>query len=182
MRVTPQAEVLADTGDLGAEIACMAGRCRATNLDPRSFAGIMGAAMALHAPPWYERTDAFRTDTELISDLLDIDFELWRRQNAYIQLRSAIVRRRASAVVRHRMAADAGHYPDMGHWADIIADCDTALDVLRGLPRRLRAARAALMRAPGELGETYQAVYDLLRQGRVMPRDGHFLTGEEIPC
>lgn len=184
MSWTARAEVMADAHDIGDDIALMAGRCRFTGLDPRSFAPIMGAAMALGSRPWHVMESPYDSDEELIGDILEADTRVWRRANAYIRLRSSIVQTRAHAVAMFANAAcqDPPNTMDMEFWAAIRNDCDTALEVLAGLPRRLRAARNNLGRAPAELGETYQAVYDLLAQGRVMPHEGRWLTGEEIPC
>lgn len=144
----------------------------------------MGAAMALGSRPWLVMEAPYRSDEELIGDLLEFNSLLWQRQNAYIRLRSAIIESRAYAIAMYNHAAsqDPPLTMDMDYWAAFRIDCNTALEVLSGLPRRLRAARTNLNRAPGELGDTYQAVYDLLSQGRVMPYDGRFLTGEEISC
>lgn len=179
-----QAEVLADTSETGADIALIAGRCRATGLDPKSFAPIMGAAMALGSRPWHIMECRYGSDEELIGDLLDMDARLFRRQDAYIKMRSAIVRTRAHAIAMFNDAANQNPplAMDMDHWAGSIAACDAALDVLAPLPARLRLARAGLGRAPAELGETYEAVYRLLSQGHVMPHDGRWVTGEEAPC
>lgn len=181
---TAQAETLADVQELGDDIALMAGRCRATGLDVRAFAPIMGAAMALGSRPWRVMEHAYASDQELIAELLEHELAIRRRESGYIKLRSNIVKARAWAVASFT-TAQRKHPPDqaaMEHWAAVAADCNTALDVLAPLPGKLRAARAALNRAPGELGETYQQVYDLLAQGRVMPHEGRWLTGEETQC
>lgn len=181
---TAQAETLSHVQPIGDDIALMAGRCRATGLDVRSFAPIMGAAMALGSRPWHVMEYAYASDQELIGDLWEFEARIRRRQNSYVQLRSQILNARAYAVAMYNDAANQ-HPPkqlDMEHWALVIADCDTALDVLAPLARKLRTARARLTRAPAELGDTYQQVYDLLAQGRVMPHEGRFITGEETPC
>jgi hypothetical protein len=181
---TAQAEVLADTADIGEDVALIAGRCRATGLDPRSFAPIMGAAMALGSRPWHIMDSPYSTDEELISDVLDAIQTVWDRQGAYIRLRSTIARTRAHAMAMHADAASRTppSEMDMAYWASIASDCDTALEALASLPTHLRAARANLSRAPAELGETYQQVYDLLEQGRVMPHDGRWISGEDAPA
>lgn len=179
-----QAEMLADTHDIGDDIALMAGRCRATGLDPRSFAPIMGAAMALHSRPWHIMDSPYDSDEELIGELYDRILDVWERQAAYIRLRSGIVGALRHAIAKFTAAANERppNEAAMTRWAAVRADCEAALDVLSTLPRRLHVARASLTRAPAELGDTYQAVYDLLAQGRVMPMDGRWLTGEEAPC
>ena len=184
MSWTAQAEVLAETEEMGDDIALMAGRCRVTGLDPRSFAPIMGAAMALGSRPWHVMESPYDSDEELIGDVLEHDTAVWRRQNAYLKLRSAIVQSRAYAIAMYNHAAsqDPPVTMDMDYYQAVRIDCDTALEVLAPLPQRLRTARSRLMSAPAELGETYQAVYALLAEGRVMPYDGRWIAGEEIPC
>lgn len=181
---TARAEVLAVTRSIGDDIALMAGRCRATGLDPQSFAPIMGAAMALGSHPWHLMECPYTRDEELIGDLLDIGDRLMRRQNGYLRLRSSIVAARGHAVAMYNQAAsqDPPNTMDMGYWATVRIDCETALDVLTGLPSKLRAARAKVESAPAQLGETYEAVYALLSQGHVMPHDGRWMTGEESSC
>ncbi|MFI6595027.1 hypothetical protein ACIBHX_02195 [Nonomuraea sp. NPDC050536] len=184
MSWTAQAEVLADTTELGADIALMAGRCRATGLDPRSFAPIMGAAMALGSRPWHVMDSPYGSDQELISDLLDKIDDLYGRFMTYIKLRSAITRAWAWANASFATAAcqKPPNQAAMEHWARVRGDCEAALETLHSLPRKVTSARTSLTMAPAEMGETYQAVYDLLSQGRVMPHDGRWLTGEELPC
>ena len=53
-----------------------------------------------------------------------------------------------------------------------------ALDVLGPLVARLRHALARIRAVPPDLGETYEAVYRLLRRGGAMPYGGDWLTGQ----
>ena len=183
MSWTSQAETLADTEELGGDVALMAGRCRATGLDPRAFAPIMGAAMALGARPSAIMDYAYSSDQELIEELLEHASAIYQRELDTIRLwsQAAAARQWAIASYTTAQALNPPDYEAMRRWRAVWADCDAALEVLTNIPRRLRAARTRLTMAPAELGDTYQAVYDTLAQDRVMPYDGRWLTGEVIP-
>ena len=176
MSWTGQAEVLADTSELAVEAHAMAGHCRATGLDPRSFHGIIGAAIALGAYPVNATGIPWASDKDLIiaiCDLLDLIADRWRDHQRLVY---AVANRRAWARACYQGAPDD---PGAGFYLNVIADCNTALETLEPLPGRLRAATARLNAAPEQLGETYAAVYRLLAAGRRMPVDGRWITGED---
>lgn len=176
MSWTGQAEVLADTQELGNEAGIMAGRCQATGLDPRSFRGIIGASLALGSGPAHSLGVRWASDRELITaicDLLDLIADRW---TAYRALLVAAANARAFA---RALLAGAPDDLGAGYQRAVIADCTTALDILGSLAARLRAASSRLNAAPHELGETYAAVYALIAQGRRMPHNGRWITGEE---
>lgn len=176
MSWTSRAEVLADTSELAAEAHAMAGSCRATGLDPRSFHGVIGAAVALGAYPINATGLPWQCDKDLIiaiCDLLDVIADRWR---SYVRLRHAIAVTRARARA-HLAATD--NERDVAVLRRVVIDCNTALETLEPLPSRLRAASKRLNDAPEQLGETYAAVYRLLAAGRRMPVDGRWITGEE---
>lgn len=123
---------------------------------------------------------AYLRDQELIEDLLDHTAVVYQRELDCIRLLSqaAAARRWAIASYTTAQSLNPPDYAAMRHWRAVWADCDAALEVLAHLPGRLRAARSRLTMAPAQLGDTYQAVYDTLAQGRVMPYNGRWLTGE----
>lgn len=179
MSWTGRAEVLADTQELGDEAGLIAGRCQATGLDPRSFRSIIGAALALGSGPQNSLGSRWETDRELITgicDLLDLIADRW---TAYRRLLIAAANARAFA-----RACLAGAPDDLGagYHRAVIADCTTALETLEYLARRLNAASRRLNAAPHQLGATYAAVYDLIAQGRQMPHNGRWITGEDPSC
>ncbi len=55
--------------------------------------------------------------------------------------------------------------------------CEAAIDILDPLITRLRHALARLRAVPSDLGETYESVYTLIRQGGVMPYEGRWIEG-----
>ena len=55
--------------------------------------------------------------------------------------------------------------------------CEEAVEVTAGLVKRLRWALARLRAVPADLGETYEAVYNLIRRGGALPHDGRWVTG-----
>jgi hypothetical protein len=176
-----QAEVLADTIELGQEGAMMCGRCRATGLDVRSFAPLIGATLALGARPlagagWTRYLD----DRRLIDDLLELADDVSSRCNATTGLIKTVVGTRAHAAAMYADAATASppRDMDMAYWAAVMGDCDAAAEILGVLLPRLRMAYQRLVSTPEQLGETYAAVYRLLSAGRVMPLDGRWITGE----
>lgn len=177
MSWTSRAEVLADTSELAADATAMAGSCRAAGLDPRSFHGIIGAAVALGAYPINATGIPWASDKDLIiaiCDLLDLIADKWR---AYQRLRYAVANRRAWARACYQGAPDD---PGAGFYLKVVADCNTALETLESLPGRLRAASARLNAAPEQIGETYAAVYQLIAAGRRMPVNGRWITGEDL--
>jgi len=58
--------------------------------------------------------------------------------------------------------------------------CEAAIDVLDPLITRLRHALARLRAVPSDLGETYESVYTLIRQGGVMPYEGRWIEGAPV--
>ncbi|WP_431897963.1 hypothetical protein [Nonomuraea sp. bgisy101] len=178
---TAQAEVLADTTDLGADAAMMCGRGRATGLDPVSIRSLIGATLALGVCPLRgEGWTPYRTDRDLVEDLVELSVAV----NDYGRRVEQLVRRVAArrfTLIRYLSESEEDH-PQRPEWRRELVDCNTALAVLRPLPRRLAVVSAKLTACPVQLGETYAAVYALVAAGRVMPYRGRWLTGEEVPC
>jgi hypothetical protein len=57
--------------------------------------------------------------------------------------------------------------------------CEDAADILAPLIAALRHALARAGAVPSDLGETYEAVYTLIRRGGRMPLAGRWLTGDD---
>ena len=176
MSWTARAEVLADTSELGHEAASIVGRCRATGLDSRSFRSVISATLVLGAHPMAAGGDRWGNDRELVTAILDLLDEVSARWDNYIKLRAAAANQRALARFR---AVNADTDDVKAHWRRVAVDCTTALDVLGELRPRLSTAASRLSAAPHQLGSTYAAVYALIAQGRVMPHNGWWITGEE---
>jgi len=62
------------------------------------------------------------------------------------------------------------------------AICEDITNALPGLQRRLAHARTRLQAVPADLGDTYQAVYQLIRRGGVLPYQGRWVTGTTPPA
>jgi hypothetical protein len=67
---------------------------------------------------------------------------------------------------------------------EAIRECETRISIseetiriLTDLVRRLRWALTRLRAVPADLGETYESVYNLIRHGGALPRDGRWITG-----
>ncbi|MFI6510165.1 hypothetical protein ACIBCT_21380 [Streptosporangium sp. NPDC050855] len=174
---TARAEVLADTSGLGVEAAAIVGRCRATGLDSQSFRRVISATLILGAHPMAAGGDPWGNDRELVCAILDLLDDVAARWDAYIKLRTVAANRRAVARTR---AVNADADDVKARWRRIAVDCTTALDILGELRPRLSAAALRLSAAPHQLGDTYAAVYALIAQGRTMPHNGRWITGEEI--
>ncbi|WP_068925063.1 hypothetical protein [Planobispora rosea] len=184
MSLTAQAEALTDTEDLGQDGAMMCGRCRATGIDVRSFAPLIGATIALGVRPlagagWTPYPD----DRRLIDDLIDLADQVATHANAAGRLigTAQATRAHAAAMFADAACADPPREMDMAYWASVMGDCDAAAEILWPLLHRLRAVYQRLMAAPEHLGETYAAVYRLVTAGRVLPYDGRWITGAEVP-
>ncbi len=86
-------------------------------------------------------------------------------------------RRRAAAIE----AAEAAIEEADAH----LAECETRVEICEEIGRamdtlaqRLRIALARIRAVPGDLGETYEAVYRLIRRGGRLPHEGRWITGE----
>ncbi len=176
MSWTGQAQVLADTSELARQAESMAGRCRGTGLAPRSFTGVIGAAVALGSYPVNARGLRYATDRELITALCDLLDDIADKWQEYVQLRYAAASARARA---RAVLAGTSNERDIATLQAIVIDCTTALETLESLPGRLRNASRRLNEVPEQLGETYAAVYALVAQGRRMPLNGRWITGED---
>jgi hypothetical protein len=197
---------LADTGDLAEEVTAILGGARAARLDPDALPGLAGAALALGAASLqvYRAEDPrYADDSDLLADIADAEDGIAGHlaaaarleagahaaaedaesdlHHARVALATAMAmstgrpctgchaaRAAAVAVARARIGACTER-------ADLAGD---ALGILGPLAARLRRALALVRAVPADLGETYQAVYELRHRGGVMPADGDWLTGQ----
>ncbi|HEY9441011.1 MAG TPA: hypothetical protein VIS29_20680 [Streptomyces sp.] len=175
---TSVARALADTSDPGHTAALIASRCQGSGLDPRGYAGMYGAALTL-GQPLLPAGAGWCSDRDLVDAIADLQDTLAARQ---ARLRIAQAETRAALARAQRQAARDRHlFGQVGAETRIVlADCRTALEVLGEAAGRLRHAVSRIGAVPGELGEVYEAVYRLVRAGRVLPHNGRWLTGEEV--
>jgi len=204
--LTARAAAMADLDDLAEEATRLLGGARAARLDPDALTSLAGAAMALGAESlavYQAARDAHGSDTELLEEVAEVEDgtaaalheaqEL--RQEARRELADArTAKHRAQAALaaarmmpavsdRQRAARDAAITRAQQQVDEALARIDVAeeaLEVLGPLTGQLRRALALLQRVPEELGETYEAIYDHIRAGRVMPKDGDFLKGGRV--
>lgn len=59
-----------------------------------------------------------------------------------------------------------------------IAICEGVRHAMRTLRVNLQSALARIRAVPGDLGETYESVYRLIRRGGRLPYEGRWITGE----
>jgi hypothetical protein len=178
---TAQAETLEDTSGLGSDAAMMCGQARATGLDPNSIRSLIGASLALGC--WPQRGDGwtpYPSDTDLVEALFDLQDAVYRWWKGVERLTRAVARRRARLI--QCLSESEPDHPQRPEWHWELVDCNTALEILTDVPARLNAAINKLAAVPIELGDTYAAVYTLVAAGRVMPHNGRWITGEEVPC
>ncbi|WP_182875637.1 hypothetical protein [Microbispora sp. H10670] len=159
-----QAVELADTEEIAAAAAGMVGSCRATGLDVSGYRGLMGCALTLGMQPAHHG-EAWRTDRALVNAVVDLEDDMRHR---LFRIRS----------YRDQLDALLETIPDTEENTHVIADIMAALEILASAEQRLGYAAGRLARVPGELGETYAAVYTLIRQGRALPYDGRWITGQ----
>jgi len=205
-RLLARAHTLADTEDLAEEVTAILGGGRAARLDPDALPGLAGAALALGADSltvYRAEESRFADDGEFAAAVEEADDATTGRAAAAARLAAEA----AAALDAAREALDAGHAElddarampvyrpcdgchaardgavaaAQAHIADAeerVAYAQEAATALERLAARLRCALACLRRVMGDLAHTYETVYELRRRGRVMPKDGDWLTGE----
>jgi hypothetical protein len=205
-RLLARAHALADTEDLAEEVTAILGGGRAARLDPDVLPGLAGAALALGADSltvYRAEAARFADDGEFAAAVEEADDAITGRAGAAARLAAEA----AAALDAARDALDAAHaelddarampaddpcdgcHDDraaaiaaaQAHIADAkerVACAQEAAAALGRLAARLRGALACLRRVMGDLAETYETVYELRRRGRVMPKDGDWLTGD----
>ena len=147
--------------------------------DERAFLGHIASieddlAERLHAISWVGNQavvalDRAETDLEIAVDDLDA-------------ARAMPVDEPCTGCHGHRDAAVAKAERAIAGAQKRISICERVI-ALRGMvTRRLRDALARLRAVPSDLGETYESVYNLIRRGGRMPREGRWITGEEVPA
>ncbi|OPG10574.1 hypothetical protein [Microbispora sp. GKU 823] len=181
MSWTSHAEVAADTSELGSLGRDLCGRCRATGLHPNAYAPLTGATLALGVWPLTGGGHGyapFASDRELVDQLLDFGIAILGQYDRVVTLVRMAALRQAELLA---WIASATKGDPVEAWQAELVDCTTALEVLAGVPRRLRAAAGRVAATPAALGETYVEVYRLVAAGRVLPYNGRWLTGEMAP-
>ena len=185
-----RARGLADLGELAEGVTAILGGARRAGLDPDALGGLIGAAAALGAPgitvyaagkgPGTRHAD----EREFLGALADAEDDIAERLKAagrlHDQAVTALDALEAARAMRAGEPCDGCH----GRKAAAIAEaearvrlCEDAIEILVPLEARLRHALARIRAVPGDLGETYESVYSLIRRGGVMPYEGRWIEG-----
>jgi hypothetical protein len=162
------------------------GRSRSTGLDPAAYAGLIGAAFALGGTGGRIEALAalrlirpftrWRNDGELLDFILEIELIIRARLGILTAMAAQFEADRAHALelMEHASSYQRGRL--------ILRDCNAALAILQPAIDRLRYALSRVAAVPTDLGERYEAAYNTLQRGHVLPHDGRFITGEDLPA
>lgn len=205
--VLARARTLDDTEDLEEEVTGALGSARAARIDPDALRSLAQTALALGAGSLgvYRATgQPFATDTDMAEAVDDAEAMIADRAAAAAaeleQAESQLAEAREALDEAQDELADAEAMPvqrpcDGCHEdrADAINAAREAIagarervdvaraatDVLTALAERLARALRLIRRALPEVGEVYEPVYEHVDAGRLMPKDGDWLTGRE---
>jgi hypothetical protein len=202
-----RARELDDTDDLEEEVTDVLGSARAARLDPGATRSLAWCALVLGAESLdvYRATgDAFPADSDMaeatddaeaaiadraavVADELDgAESELADGREAMADAREDLADAKAMPTHRpcdgchgERRDAIAGGREAIAEARDWIDAAEAAIDVLTEVGRRLRRALKLIRRVLPEVGETYEQVYEHVDAGRVLPKDGDWITGDD---
>jgi hypothetical protein len=175
-RLLAGAHDLADLEELADDAVRILGRGRAAGLDPAATGGLVTAATALGASPGDVFSAgrlhrAYPSDREFLEELSLAEEDIGDRAAAVSRQQELVT------IALDAALADVGI---KGRDAEArIELCEEAAGILDALAPRLRLALARVRAVPADLGETYEAAYDLVRRGGVLPRRGRWITGED---
>jgi len=204
-RLLARARALDDAEDLAEESTGILGGGRSARIDPDALRGLAQAALSLAANSltvYRAQGAAYSTDSDFTDAVAEAEVELTVQVAAMARLteeagaalddaednledvRADLARAQAMPVSRPcdgchpaREAAIAAARVAIADASDRAGYARDAIGVLGGASGRLRIALRWIRRVPGDLGDTYEAVYDHVRAGRVMPCSGDFLAG-----
>lgn len=177
------AERLTNTEDLAHQLAETAGRCQATGLDVDVYRCLIVATVTLGQRP--KRGPTWANDADLLTVVEDITTAV-QLQAAEVGRFGAQVEQAQSAAKEELAAAQALRAAGNERQAAAarsriaaaqrtIADCMEALELLVDAAQRLAFVLAKLLAVPDELGDTYEAAYETVHRGHLLPHDGRFL-------
>lgn len=180
---TEVAESLAATGMIRDIIGWTINRCRATGLDEQSFTALHDVGNALSdtfkvrgrsRSPW--RSDRayvnhlVEVEVLLVARLANIDLrlEIWEQEAAEAQDMLAILPYTLSTLAQRT------------YWQAVLESAVQALGIAEEARDKVWTALCCLRDLYDQLEDTYQAAYDLVRSGRVLPHNGRWITGEPL--
>jgi hypothetical protein len=202
-----RAHGLADTDDLAEEVTGILGGARAARVDPDALPGLTAAALILGADSVavYRAEDPrYADDSEFAAGVADADDEISNQLAAVRRLagqiedaaqaaaedlraaRAALTAARAMATSvpcngchRARDAAITAAQAAIADAEERAAICETAATVARRAAAQLAVALTRIRRVPDDYGDTYEPVIGHRQAGRLLPKDGDWLTGAE---
>ena len=179
-----RAEYLTDTEDTGDTLAVIAGRCQTTGLDSDVYRPVIVATVTLGQRP--KRGPAWANDVEMVEAVEEVTDQV-RTRVQEIRRETAVTRtdlEAAEAELAGARQAEARARDDNERAAarsaaararNTIADCQAALELLTDGDQRLTYVMSRLLAVPDELGDVYEAAYQTVCRGHVLPHDGRFL-------
>ena len=192
-----RARVLADLSDLAEDVVRILGGARGAGLDPAALGGLVGAAYALGANPIAVytagrriRRGGYPTEREFVADLAAAEDDTADRLRAVSRLQADTVAAMDAALEALEEAKampvrepckgchDARDAAIAAAEARITV-CERVAAITDPLAARLAHALRRLRAVPADLGEVYESVYRLVRQGGVMPFAGRWISGED---
>jgi hypothetical protein len=201
-----RAEDLADTDDLAETVTGILGRARGNRLDPDALTAVTGAALALGADSvtvYRAEGKPYDFDTDYAEAIDDAEDEIADQLAAVTEARDeaedartaahdALDEARDDLAEARDMPVDrpcTGCHDDRREAIDeakeAIVDArerigyaEAAIAELDDAAEKLERALTCIRRALPDLGEVYEPVYEHVDAGRVMPKDGDFITGE----
>jgi hypothetical protein len=204
-----RARELDDTEDLEEEVTDALGSGRAARLDPDALTSLAQCALVLGADRLtvYRATgDAFPTDSDMAEAVDDAEAaiadraavvageldgaesELADAREAMADARAELADARAMPVSRpcdgchaERRAAIADAHEAIADARERIGYAKAAIAVLADVGKRLARALKLIRRVLPEVGEVYEQVLDHLDAGRVLPKDGDWIGGDDGP-
>ena len=194
MSRTAHAEELAEDGRLiGQDAARLNAAAWAAGVAPEATHGIVGAALGLGAPQTalFARSKPLEHDKAMLEAAGDLEGSCAemlrdaRRQGDSAASEAEAAARAIEAAQRAMRRAktkdeSAGLARAIEGAQRRIADCETAMEILGDVAKRLHYAVTCLSRVPDDLAATYEKPYDVIRAGGVLPFAGDFLTGGNL--
>lgn len=195
-RLLARARELADVGELAETVTGILGGARAAGLDPDALGGLVGAATALGADSLTVYTagrgirSPFPDEGAFAAAVGDAEDDIAERLQAAGRIQEQVIAAIDAAMdaLESAQAMPVRDPCDGCHGRRAaaidaarkrIALCEDTIIIVDALTRRLAHALARLRAVPGDLGETYVSVYNLVRRGGSMPHEGRWITGQE---
>jgi hypothetical protein len=195
-----RARELDDTEDLEEEVTDALGSARAARLDPDALTSLAQCALVLGADRLtvYRATgDPFPTDSDMAEAVDDAEAaiadraavvageldgaetELADAREALNDAKAQLADARAMPVHRPCDGCHGERREAIAEARERIGVAKAAIEVLTRLAERLAWALTLIRRVLPEVGEVYETVYEHVDAGRVLPRDGDWISGDD---